>query len=175
MADFWERIIRAIKLDASLYEEVESDEEATGQALLVVLFSSLAAGAGSATNNFMIVVTGVISSLAGWFIWAYLTYWIGTRLLPEPQTQSNPKELLRTLGFATAPGMLRVFGVFPFLRIAIFLLTAIWTIAAMIIAIRQALDYTSTKRAVLVCIIAWAIQVVVIAIFLALMFYGAKT
>ena len=168
MADFGERIIRAIKLDPTLYEEVEADEQALGQALLVVLFSSLAAGAGSATHNFMVVVVGAISSLAGWFIWAYLIHWIGTKLLPEPQTQSNPKELLRVLGFASAPGLLRVLGAFPFLRVLIFVITAIWMIAAMVIAIRQALDYTSTFRAVLVCVIAWFIQVVVWVFFLKL-------
>ena len=174
MADFGELIIRAIKLDPTLYEEVEADEQALGQALLVVLFSSLAAGAGSATHNFMVVVVGAISSLAGWFIWAYLIHWIGTKLLPEPQTQSNPKELLRVLGFASAPGLLRVLGAFPFLRVLIFVITAIWMIAAMVIAIRQALDYTSTFRAVLVCVIAWFIQVVVLVFFLKLTGYPGK-
>ncbi len=174
MADFAERIIRAIKLDPSLYEEVEADEQAMGQALLVVLLSSLAAGAGSATHSFMVIVIGIISSLAGWFIWAYLTYWIGTKLLPEPQTQSNPKELLRVLGFASAPGLLRVLGVFPFIRLLVFIIAAIWMIAAMVTAIRQALDYTSTARAILVCVIAWLIQVVVLAIFLSLVGYSGK-
>jgi len=102
------------------------------------------------------------------------SHWIGTKLLPEPQTQSNPKELLRVLGFASAPGLLRVLGIFPFLRLLVFIITAIWMIAAMVVAIRQALDYTSTARAILVCVIAWLIQVVVLAIFLSLVGYPGK-
>ena len=46
MASLGNRMIRAAKLDVSLYEEVEADTGATGQAMLVVVLSSLAAGIG---------------------------------------------------------------------------------------------------------------------------------
>jgi hypothetical protein len=163
MANIQDRIIRAAKLDARLYEEVEADREATGQAMAVVVMSALAAGIGSLGSGgpFGIVV-GTILALVGWLIWAFLTYFIGTRLLPEPQTKADYGELLRTIGFASAPGLLRVFGVVPGLAPLVFLVAGIWMLVAMVIAVRQALDYTSTSRAVGVCLIGWLFQVLVV-------------
>jgi hypothetical protein len=163
MANIQDRIIRAAKLDARLYEEVEADREATGQAMAVVVMSALAAGIGSLGSGgpFGIVV-GTILALVGWLIWAFLTYFIGTRLLPEPQTKADFGELLRTIGFASAPGLLRVFGVLPGLGALVFLVAGIWMLVAMVIAVRQALDYTSTSRAVGVCLIGWLFQVLIV-------------
>jgi hypothetical protein len=97
-------------------------------------------------------------ALLGWYVWAWLTHWIGTRLLPEPQTRSDRGELLRTIGFASAPGILRVLGVVPVLQTLVFAVTAIWTLVAVVVAVRQALDYQSTARAVGVCVVGWLIQ-----------------
>ena len=105
---------------------------------------------------------GTIVALVGWCVWAFLTYFIGTRLLPEPQTKADYGELLRTIGFASAPGLLRVFGVVPGLGSLVFLVAGIWMLVAMVIAVRQALDYTSTSRAVGVCLIGWLIQVLIV-------------
>jgi len=171
---FVDRIIRAMKLEPNLYEEVEADKQAIGQALAVVILSSLAAGIGSSTQGVSILIIGSILALASWFIWAYLIYWIGTKLFPEPQTQSDPKELLRVLGFASAPGLIRILGIFSDLRILVFILAAIWMIAAMVVAVRQALDYTSTSRAIGVCFMAWFIQVMAFAFIFALMNYLGK-
>ncbi|MCK4534230.1 MAG: hypothetical protein KAT81_01790, partial [Syntrophobacterales bacterium] len=127
MTDFKNRIIRAAKLDPNLYEEVEADEGAMRQAMGVVVLSSLAAGVGSiASVGFVGVLTGTIFALAGWYIWAYLTYFIGTKLLPEPQTDSNPGELLRTIGFSSSPGLIRVLGIIPGLAGVVFLVASIW-------------------------------------------------
>lgn len=168
MSGFTNRIIRAAKLDPLLYEEVEADESAMFQAMGVVVLSSVAAGVGSiASGNITAVLLGTISALIGWYIWAYLTYFIGTKLLPEPQTESNPGELLRTIGFSSSPGLIRIFGIIPGLAGFIFWVAAVWMLVAMVIAIRQALDYRSTFRAVGVCLIGWVIQVAVIVLFLA--------
>src|SRR3990172_478232 len=114
MGRLWERMVRAAKLDASLYEEVEADRGALGQATAVVGLASLAAGVGaSASGGIGGLLLGTIAALAGWYIWAFLTYWIGTRFLPEPQTSANYGELLRTIGFSSAPGMIRVVGIIP--------------------------------------------------------------
>ena len=159
------RIIRAAKLDINLYEEVEADKGAMGQAMLVVVLSSVAAGIGNIQHvgfNGLLITT--IVALAGWYIWAYLTYFIGTKLLPEPQTESNPGELLRTIGFSSAPGLIRILGIIPGLgKIALFV-AAIWMLVAMVIAVRQALDYNSTLRALGVCIIGWLIQIIIIGL-----------
>ncbi|MEA3487318.1 MAG: YIP1 family protein, partial [Thermodesulfobacteriota bacterium] len=156
MNSFQDRIIRAAKLDVNLYEEVEADKGAMRQAMAVVVLSSLAAGIGAiGTGGLGGIVVGTIGALAGWYIWAYLTYFIGTKLLPEPQTQSDPGELLRTIGFSSSPGLIRILGIIPGLGGVIFLVASLWMLVAMVIAVRQALDYTSTLRAVGVCIIGW--------------------
>ena len=100
MANFGNRIIRAAKLDVALYEEVEADKSSLGQAMGVVILSSIAAGIGSTSAGILEMLIGVVVALAGWYIWAYLTYFIGTKLLPESQTKADHGELLRTIGFS---------------------------------------------------------------------------
>lgn len=173
MTSFMERVIRAAKLDVELYEEVEADKEAMWQAMGVVVLSSVAAGVGTiATQGAMGIITGTILAIVSWYIWAYLTYWIGTRLLPEPQTSADPGELLRTIGFSSSPGLIRVLGVFPPLTGIVFLAAGIWMLVAMVIAVRQALDYTSTWRAVGVCIIGWLVQGMIIFVLVSLLGRG---
>ena len=157
-----ERMIRASKLDVALYEEVEADKGALGQAMTVVVLSSLAAGIGSLSiGGARGIILGLISALIGWFVWAYVTFLVGTKLLPEPQTRADHGELLRTIGFSSAPGLIRVLGIIPGLMKIVFLLAGIWMLIAMVIAVRQALDYQSTARAAGVCAIGWVIQVVI--------------
>lgn len=169
MSSYMDRILRASKLDVNLYEEVEADRGSMGQAMGVVVLSSFAAGIGSiSTSGVKGIIVGVIGALIGWFIWAYLTYFIGTKLLPEPQTKADHGELLRTIGFSSSPGLIRILGIIPGLMKIIFLVAGIWMLVAMVIAVRQALDYRSTLRAVGVCIIGWIIQVVILAILFAM-------
>ena len=159
MSTFLSRIWRAAKLDILLYEEVEEDRQALGQAVGVILLSSLAAGIG-ATGQIGTwgILSGMGSALAGWIIWAYVTYWIGAKVFPEPQTQATPGEMLRVIGFASSPGMIRILGVIPGLTAGVFIAASAWSLVAMVIAVRQALDYQSTWRAIGVCLIGWTIQ-----------------
>ncbi len=163
MSSFVDRMVRAARLDVSVFEEVEADRTATGQALGVVVLSSVASAIGLGGGPAVIAVSTVVA-LAGWYVWAFLTYFIGTRLLPEPATSADQGELLRTVGFAVTPGILRVIGVVPMLRSLAFLVAAIWMLVAVVVAVRQALDYRSTWRAIAVCVIGWAVQWAVIAI-----------
>ncbi|SMC22504.1 Yip1 domain-containing protein [Desulfacinum hydrothermale DSM 13146] len=164
-----QRMIRAAKLDVSLYEEVEADKTAMGQAMTVVVLSSVAAGLGNMTmGGLKGLVLITLIALIGWVVWAYLTYFIGTRLLPEPQTEADLGQLLRTIGFSSAPGLVRILGILPFLRNIVFLAAGIWMLWAMIIAVRQALDYRSTWRAVGVCLIGWLVQTAMLALFFSL-------
>ena len=166
MASFQDRIIRAAKLDVDLYEEVEADKGAMGQAMGVVVLSGVAAGIGSVgTSGIAGIFFGTIAALVGWYIWAYVTYFVGTKFLPEPQTKADHGEMLRTIGFSSSPGILRVLGIIPFFYGIIFLITGIWMLVAMIIAVRQALDYKSTLRAVGVCVIGWIIQGIILWLF----------
>ena len=162
MAELMDRMIRASKLDVNLYEEVEADKDSMGQAILVVVLSSVAAGIGSISIlGLSGIIYGTIGSLIGWFVWAYITYFVGTKLLPEPQTKSDVGELLRTIGFSSSPGVLRILGIIPLLGGLINFVVSIWMLIAMIIAVRQALDYKSTGRAIGVCIIGFIINIVI--------------
>ena len=166
MSSFTERMIRAAKLDVALYEEVEADKGAMGQAMGVVILSSVAAGIGTiSATGIKGLIFGTIVALLGWFIWAFLTYFIGTRLLPEPQTKSDYGELLRTIGFSSSPGVLRVLAIIPMLGVILNFVIGIWMLVAMVIAVRQALDYKSTWRAVGVCLIGWIVQIAIFGLF----------
>ena len=162
--NFVQRLIGAAALDAAIYEEVEADRTATGQAVVVVILSSVAAGVGArgfggASPGTMVFMA--IGALLGWAAWALVTLQIGGRLMPEPQTRVDMGELLRTIGFANAPGLLRVFGIIPSVSYPAFAIAAVWMLLAMIVAVRQALDYTSTGRAVIVCAIGWVLSIAI--------------
>ena len=174
MAEIQDRILRAAKLDVELYEEVEHDEGALGQATTVVVLSALAAGIGGlGAAGVTGLIGGTLAALLGWYLWAFLTYFIGTRLLPEPQTRADYGQLLRTIGFSSAPGLIRVLGIIPGLASIVFTIAGIWMLVAMVIAVRQALDYTSTLRAVGVCAIGWLAQGLILALVFAM--FGATS
>ena len=165
---FINRIIRACKLDVSLYEEVEADKSATVQAALVVVLSSLAAGVGALSLGASNFLMAPILSLVSWYFWAYLIYIIGAKIFPEPNTKADHGELLRTIGFSSAPGLIRVFGFTPELMSITFIGAAIWMLVAMVIAVRQALDYESTWRSIGVVVIGFLVQAIVLVIILKL-------
>ena len=165
MHGYIDRIIRAAKLDVNLYEEVEADKGALGQAMGVVVLSSIAAGVGSIGQvGIKGVFIGAIAALIAWYVWAYITYFIGAKILPEPQTKADHGELLRTIGFSSSPGLLRILAIIPGIGGIIFMISSIWMLVAMVIAVRQALDYQSTLRAVGVCMIGWVIQVIILMV-----------
>ena len=160
MSTFGERVIGAARLRVSVFEEVEADQTATMQAMAVVVLASIAGGIGLSTTGTGLVETLnlTLASLIAWVVWAALTYVLGARLFPEPQTSSNVGELLRTTGFSAAPGLLRVLGVVPGLGVPIYIATGIWMLASMVVAVRQALDYESTARAIGVCFVGWLLS-----------------
>ena len=156
---FLNRIIRACKLDVNLYEEVEADTSATTQAAIVVVLSIVALGVGSFfTYGSFNVLIPILAALAGWFVTSLLIYFVGAKLFPEENTQSNLGELLRTIGFSYSPGLIRVFGFNQDLLVFTFYGSGIWSLIAMIIATRQALDYKSTWRAIGVVVIVALFQ-----------------
>ncbi len=165
MAALKKRILRAARLDKSVYEEVEADKSALGQAMAVVVLSSVAAGVGASQGGLAGIVFGIIASLLGWYVWAYITYIIGTKILPEPQTEADLGQLLRTTGFSSSPGLIRMLGIVPGFTEIVFSAASIWMLVAMVIAVRQALDYGSTFRAVGVCLIGWVVQALIIVLF----------
>lgn len=148
-----ERMIGAAMLDVSVFEEVEADEGATGQAAMVVALVAAAGAVGASRGGGGLVAGAIISSLLQWLLWSGLTYFIGTRFHAGTATYG---ELLRTLAFAMSPGVLNVLGFIPGVGRVIGVAVTIWTLVAGVIAIRQALDF-DTRRAVQTAVISYAV------------------
>ncbi|MDP7627502.1 MAG: YIP1 family protein [SAR202 cluster bacterium] len=151
------RMLRASMLDAHVYEEVESDSSAIVQAVLIVVVVAVARGVAtlSVTDNILGIVFGIIAGLLSWAVWAFITYFVGTKLLKTEETESSWGELARVTGFAQSPGILFLIAVVPVVGTWILPVVSLWQLAAMVVGIRQALDYTSTFRAIGVVLIGF--------------------
>jgi hypothetical protein len=151
-------MIGAARLDAQTYERVEADPSTTVAAVFVVLVASVAASIGIGATDLGSVIGVTLGAMATWMVWVALTYVIGTRILPETQTHATIGEVLRTTGFSASPGILRIFGFLPTVGWAIFFGVTIWMLFAFVVAVRQALDYAGSPRALLVCMLGWLIH-----------------
>ena len=159
------RMIGAAKLDTAIYEEVEADTSATRPALTVVALVALATGIGTFGSGGLVgLVVGIAAGMGLWALWAWITYFVGTTLLKTAETNANWGQLARTLGFAQSPGVIKVLGFIPVLGPLVFAIASIWQLVAMVIAIRQALDYSSTWRAVGVAVVGFIPYAVVSSI-----------
>ncbi len=157
---FTERIIGAMKLDASVYDEVEHDENALSQAVAVVALGAVAAGIGTAGEGSGGMVAGVVGSVVGWLVSAAFVWFIGVKWMEHT---SDYPELLRTLGFASAPQLALVLAVIPLLGPLVALVVVFWGLAAYVVAVREALDVT-TERALVVCILAFGAKVLTVLV-----------
>ena len=161
MSLFLNRLFRAAKLDAGLYEEVIADTGTMFQAMMAVfIYSAACAYGGFGRGGVAGINFGMITTLIGWYIWAFSTYYIGVRLLPEAETNLNRKAVLRAMGFASSPGLIRLLGLIPNLAGATFLIASVWMFMATVVAIKQAMNYKSIYRAVGVCMIGWIISAI---------------
>jgi len=165
---FTSRVLGALVFDAAVFEDVEADPRATWQAAAVVLLSSLAMGfavGGLFDSRLSTFATASALAFLLWTAWAMLTLQIGTRLLPERATQASVGQLLRTLGFAAAPGLLQVLAVFPRVRPVIVAGTSVWMFALMVVAVQRALDFRHVGRAAAVCALGLALVLGLAVIF----------
>ena len=158
---FFNRLFRAAKLDTSLYDEVMADKKAMFQAMMTVFIYSMAAAYGSFGRSGTAGINfGMITTLFGWYVWAFSTYFIGVRLLPGGQSDIDRKSVLRALGFASSPGLIRILGLVPGLSGVTFLVATIWMIAAATVALKQVLNFESIYRAAGISVIAWVISAI---------------
>ena len=146
-----DRMKGAAMLDVATYEEVEHDEKATGQAAIVVIIVAVCSAIGAVWRGGPSIIVAPVGAILGWLLWAAVTYIIGGKLLGGTATWG---ELLRTLGFAQAPGVLMIFGIIPLLGGVVRLVVALWLLVAGVVAIRQALDF-STGKAIATAILGW--------------------
>ena len=172
------RVVRAAMLDVNLYEEVEADTSLTQEALMVVILVSIASGIGSFLAGviggdigaaLIGLIFAVIMGVLGYYIWAYITYFVGTNLFGGT---ADVGELLRTLGYASGPRVLGVLAFIPCLGGLASLIGAIWALVAGVVAVRQALDFDTTK-AILTVIIGWVIVLVISIVVGAVLGIGA--
>lgn len=162
-----DRMIGAARLDVPTYEEVEHDESLTAQAALVVVIAAVARAIGGLDGGGTHILSGLMTALSMWLVWAGITYLIGDKLLGGTATWG---ELLRTLGFAQAPGVLAVIGVFGPLSGVTEIVVSIWLLVAGIVAIRQALDF-GTGKAVLTAVLGW-LAAILVAVLIAIAIGG---
>lgn len=160
-----DRLMGVLRLDPAAYEEIEHDGSATTQAAIIVVAVAIASGIGTITEGIGGFIGGILAALLGWVIFAGLVYLVGTRLLATPATSASWEEVARTMGFAYTPNLLAVFGFIPILGWIVALIGAIWALVASIVAIRQALDF-STGRAIGTALIA-AVGYIILAAILA--------
>lgn len=161
MTRFFRRFIGVLVLDAGTFEDIEADRGSAMQSVLVLLAACLAGGFGSMGLGLIGPIgfaTGAIVTLGGWLVWVSVIAVLGTTALAEPQTKSDLRELLRTLGFAAAPGVFLAFAAMSAIAPFVLVGVSIWMVAAAVLAVRQALDYRGTARAIAVCVIAWLLS-----------------
>jgi Yip1 domain len=166
-----DRMVRAAKLDSNLYEEVEADKGANGQAFTVVLIASIASGLGGGIAAIISgdsgiwflwgLLIGIGTGIVGWLIWSLLAYLLGTTIFKGPETEADYGQLIRTIGFSNTPRLLSFFSFIPFLGGVISFVAFVWALVAGVIAIRQALDF-STWRAIGTCIVGWLIYTLIV-------------
>ncbi len=155
-----DRMIRAARLEPQVYEEVEHDQSATGQALLVVVLGAIAGGIGALSGGIAGLIFGIIAALVGWAVYAFIAYWVGTNIFKGPQTEATWGQLLRTLGFANSPRILLVLTIIPVVGIFVGLAVFIWMLFTTVIAIRQALD-CDTGKAIATAVVSLLAQFVI--------------
>ena len=155
---FLNRVFRSIKIDPDVYDEVQKDKTATLSAAFVVVISSLAAGIAAKQLGASSFIFAPILSLLSWFVWAYIVYFVGVKLFPDPKTKTTHAALLRAIGFSSAPGIIRVFGFTPELMTVTFIGSALWMLACMVVAVRQTLNFKSLWKALGVVIMSWFVQ-----------------
>ena len=158
------RMLRAVQLDVDLYNEVEKDKNATTEALIVVALTALCAAIGTAlsgeSNLFSGIIWGIVSSLVGWLVSSATIYGVGVYLFGGT---ASIEELLRTLGYASSPGILRILSFVPFVGPLVGFVVSIWTLVTNVVATREALDVDTTK-AIIISVIAFVIWIVVLAV-----------
>ena len=167
MASLTQRMTGAMQADVKTFQEIEADPTALGQAVAVIVIASVASLIG---NMFRIGlshgVMTLIANLVGYALWTLLVVLIGTKLMPEPTTKADFNEAFRVIGFSASPGVVNVLAIIPFLGVLISFVVWIWMVVVGVVAVREVLDYSSTARAVIVCLIAavicWIVSFVVL-------------
>jgi Yip1 domain len=165
---FGDRVVGAMKLDENAFEDVERDPTAMGQAVGVIVLAAVAAGIGNIYwGGLTGIVTGALMSIISFLVWSAIVWLVGTKLMPEPTTHADFPQTFRTLGFAAAPGLASVVTIIPLLGWLLMFLIWLWQIAAMVVAVKAVLDYSTIGKAIVVVLIGFVINLIITFIVLA--------
>ena len=162
MADLSGRMIGAMQADVKTFTEIEADPAAMGQAITVIVIAGVAALIGNIFRGGIGAgVLGLVGSLLGYALFSLLVFVIGTKVMPEPATKADFNETFRVVGFAASPGVFNVLAIVPYIGPLISLLVGLWSLVIAVVAVREVLDYSNTVRAIIVCLIAGVICMIV--------------
>ncbi len=173
MAQLTDRMIRAAKLDPTLFDEIARDETTMGEAMTVVLIATAAAGIGASLAGPMGLIGGAVLALIGWIIQAVLAFFVGTKIIPDSDTKTDLMAVMRVTGYATAPGVLAALGFIPMLGWLAAFIAGLWQLAAFIVAIRVVMNFEGNGKAILVVIIGWLVKLAVGGLFMLVGLGGA--
>jgi hypothetical protein len=177
MASLQDRVIGVLRLQASTFEEVEADASATPQAATIVVVAAISTAIGAFIATPILGAVGAVVSLClalvGWVVGSFVLQIVGTKILPGQNTQADLGQVLRTTGFAAAPKLLGILTMIPILGFLLSLVIGLWSLVAMVIGVKAALDYDDFVKPIIVCVITWIVMWVIIAIPMALLFGAA--
>ncbi len=153
-----QRMIGAALFNRQTYEEIEADQDALGQAVLVVMLVTLCGVVGAIIGGLLgdasllgiivVAIGGLVFGIIRWALWVSVMYLVGGKMLRTSDTQTSWAEVGRVIGFAYTPGVLSIFSFVPGIGILFPILGALWTLVAVTVAVRQAMDFESTGRAI---------------------------
>jgi hypothetical protein len=165
------RMLRAAKLDASLFEELVNDPSTQAQSVWVVAVFAMASGYGLFSRAGVTAVNScLVTTFFAWYFWAFSLYIVSTYLFRNTVTKTDRKTILRVVGFASAPGVLRLLGVIPQTSGILFLVTSVWMIAASVVGVKIALKMSHTGKAIFLCTSTWLLAFIVQSLLLLLVF-----
>lgn len=174
MASFGERVVGAMKLEANTFEEIERDPTAMAQSVGVIALSAVSLGLGNIYyGGISGILTRVITALIGFVIWALVVWVIGTKVMPDPATKADLPETFRVIAFAASPGIVGIITIIPILGWLLLFLIALWQLAAMVVAVRQVLDYSNTGKAAVVVVIGFVVYLCAMFMMNAMIFGAA--
>jgi hypothetical protein len=155
-----DRIVRAIRLDWTVFGEIAQDRGALKEAAIIVAIVTFlsAIGTGIAARSLGAFFGDWIAGIVvGWIGWAIITYLVGTALF---KGKTDILEMLRVLGYANAPNLLGLLSFIPCVGWIFPLAGGLLALAAGILAIREAMDL-NTSHAVVTAVIGWVVFVAI--------------
>ena len=165
------RMLRVIRLDITIFEEVITDPKTQGHGYWIVAILAMATGYGMFSRAGGTAVNiGLAVTFFSWYVWAFTVYFAGTRMFQAEPSRIDRKTVLRVMAFACAPGVLRIFGVIPKMTLIIFLITSAWIIFIGANGIKHIFKLEKMGPALLLCTATWLVVLFLQMFFMILLF-----